>query len=71
MGNESICVGTILASSQEQGLQDDVILIPDRLDPGKLFAKLECWQCAPNLAGGRLIASWLSVSILLRFSSVH
>ena len=57
MGNGSICVETILASSQEQGLQDDVILVPDHLDPGKLFAKSECWQWAPNLAGGRLIAS--------------
>ena len=68
--NGSICVGTILASSQEQGLQDDVILVPDRLDPGELFTKLECRQWAPNLAGGRLIASWLSVSVLLRFSSI-
>ena len=57
MGNGSICVGTILASSQEQGLQDDVILAPDRLDLGELFTKSECRQWAPNLAGGRLIAS--------------
>ena len=56
-GNGSICVGTILASGQEQGRQDDVILVPDRLDPGELFTKLECWQWAPNLAGGCLIAS--------------
>ena len=70
MGNGSICIGTILASSQEQGLQYDVILVPDRLDLGELFAKSECQQWAPNLAGGRLIASWLSVSVLLHFSSV-
>ena len=70
VGNGSICVGTILASSQEQGLQYDVILAPDRLDPGELFAKSECQQWVPNLAGGRLIASWLSVSVLLCFSSV-
>ena len=68
--NGSICVGTILASSQEQGLQDDIILAPDCSDLGELFAKSECQQWAPNLAGGRLIASWLSVSVLLRFSSV-
>ena len=46
MGNGSICVGTILASSQEQGLQDDVILVPDCLDPGELHyqtgAQLTC-----------------------------
>ena len=70
VGNGSICVRTILASSQGQGLQDDVILVPDHLDPGELFTKLECQQWVPNLAGGRLIASWLSVSVLLRFSSV-
>ena len=70
MGDGSICVGTILASSQEQGLQDDVILVPGHLDPGELFAKSECWQWVPNLAGGHLIASWLSVSVLLCFSSV-
>ena len=70
MGNGSICVGTILASSQEQGLQDDVIPVPDRSDLGELFAKSECRHWAPILAGGRLIASWLSVSVLLRFSSV-
>ena len=70
MGNGSICVGIILASSQEQGLQDDVILVPDRSDPGELFAKLECRKWVLNLAGGCLIASWLSVSILLHFSSV-
>ena len=57
MENGSICVGTILASSQEQGLQDDVILVLDRLDLGELFAKSEYQQWAPNLAGGRLIAS--------------
>ena len=57
VGNGLIWVRTILASSQEQGLQDDIILTPDRLDPGKLFAKLECRQWAPILAGGRLIAS--------------
>ena len=70
VGNGSICIGTILASSQEQGLQDDVILAPDCLDLGELFATSECRQWAPNLAGGHLIASWLSVSILLCFSSV-
>ena len=56
-GNGSICVGTILASSQDHGLQDDIILVPDHLDPGELFTKSECWQWAPNLAGGRLITS--------------
>ena len=56
-GNGSIWVGTILASGQEQGRQDDVILVPDCLDPGELFTKLECRQWAPNLAGGCLIAS--------------
>ena len=56
-GNGSICVGTIPASSQEQGLQDGVILVPDRLDPGELFAKSECRKWVPNLAGGRLITS--------------
>ena len=56
-GNGLICVGTILASSQEQGFQDDVILVPDRLDPGELFTKSECRQWVPNLAGGHLIAS--------------
>ena len=70
MGNGSIYLGTILASSQEQGLQDDSILVPDRLDPGELFAKLECRQWALNLTGGCLIASWLSVSVLFCFSSV-
>ena len=62
MGNGSICVRTILASSQEQGLQDDVILIPDcsdpgGSDPGALFTKSECQQLAPILAGGHLITS--------------
>ena len=56
-GNGSICVGTILAYNQEQGLQDDIICVPDHLDLGKLFTKLECWQWALNLTGGRLIAS--------------
>ena len=70
VGNGSICVRTILASSQGQGLQDDVILVPDHLDLGELFAKLECRHWAPILTGGHLIASWLSVSVLLCFSSV-
>ena len=70
MGDGLICVETILASSQEQGLQDDVILILDHLDLGELFAKLKCQQWAPTLTGGCLIASWLSVFILLHLSSV-
>ena len=70
MGNGSICIRTILAFSQGQGLQDDVILIPDHSDLGKLFAKLECQHWVSNLTDGHLIASWLSVSVLLCFSSV-
>ena len=67
MGNELICVRTILASSQEQGLQDDVVLIPGCLDLGKLFTKSECQHWALILTGGDLITNWLSVSILFHF----
>ena len=43
-----------MASSQEQGLQDDVILAPDHSDLEELFVKLECRQSVPILMGGHL-----------------
>ena len=42
VGNGSIFIGTRIASSQEQGLQNYVIIVPDHLDPGELFTKSEC-----------------------------
>ena len=41
-----------MASSQEQGLKDDVILAPDHSDLEELFVKLECRQSVPILMVG-------------------